>query len=58
VGATERLAPVKERRATPFARSAFTIWGLMTEIIGATLVVAPLVLTALALAVTGFMTAV
>jgi hypothetical protein len=46
------------RRATPFARTAFVIWGLMTEIVGATLVVAPMALTALALAVTGFMAAI
>jgi hypothetical protein len=34
-------------------RISFAVWGLMTEIVGATLVVAPLALTALALTITG-----
>jgi hypothetical protein len=39
MGATQQLAPVKQRRATPFARTAFAIWGLMSEIVGAAIVV-------------------
>lgn len=30
---------LKDKRATPFARAAFAIWGLMSEIVGAALVV-------------------
>jgi hypothetical protein len=39
MGAKEKVASVMHRRATPFARTAFAIWGLMSEIIGAAIVV-------------------
>jgi hypothetical protein len=52
VGAGKRLAPVTQSRATPFARTVFAIWGMMTEIVGATLVVAVVTVTALAIAAT------
>lgn len=39
MGTTQQLAPVKYRRASPFARTAFAVWGLMSEIVGAAIVV-------------------
>jgi hypothetical protein len=53
MGTAQRLAPVAGRKATPLARTAFAVWGLMTEVVGATLVVGTLTVTALASAATG-----
>lgn len=50
LGAKERMEPVVHRRATPFARTSFAIWGLMSEIIGAAIVVFGSFFAALALA--------
>jgi hypothetical protein len=52
VGAGKRLAPVTQSRATPFARTVFAVWGMMTEIVGATLVVGTVAVTAMAIAAT------
>jgi hypothetical protein len=52
VGTGKRLASITQHRATPFARAAFAVWGMMTEIVGATLVVAVVAVTALAVAAT------
>lgn len=53
MGTTQRLAPNAQRRATPYARITFAVWGLMTEVVGATLVVGTMTVTALAIAATG-----
>jgi hypothetical protein len=53
MGTTERLAPVAGRKATPLARTAFAVWGLMTEVVGATLIVGTLTVAALTIAATG-----
>lgn len=39
MGATEQLAQESKRHATLVARTAFAAWGLMSEIIGAAIVV-------------------
>ena len=42
---------LKDKRATPFARAAFALWGLMAEIVGAALVVFGWFSLAIALAI-------
>lgn len=51
MGTAQQLAPDRERRATVFAQAAFGIWSLMSEIIGAAIVVFGVF--ALALVLTG-----
>jgi hypothetical protein len=52
MGTGKRLASITQHRATPFARTAFAVWGMMAEIVGATLVVGTVAVTALAVAAT------
>jgi hypothetical protein len=52
-GVTTTYVSRRAARATPFARTAFAAWGLMAEIIGATIVVGGAFIAALAIAGTG-----
>jgi hypothetical protein len=48
MGATTGLASNARQKATPLARITFAVWGLMTEIVGATLVVGMISVLAIA----------